>query len=214
MRKAEILAFINVLAGAILLIILCPGLPDELVTAWGDEAWPLGGMSKSFFEILYIGAILGIFTVFVAMSRVSQFSPQTKQTQLFYGIGLNLMLLAFHALFLAMVLWNRGISCNFFKVMAVVLGVILFFMGIVIRRSQRHWFISFPTPWTKRDKQVWSKTHELLGTSFCIIGLCTTVIGVITWYSLFLAVNLIALAVVIAFIYSYFGFLKIRRRNE
>ena len=170
-------------------------------------------MHKKLFVVGSLATIFAIFTAFVVISRIAKYVPETRQTQIYYGIGINLILLFPIAVIFAVIASNSGVSCNVLKVASVCISLIILFLGIVVRNAKSHWFVSLRTPWTKKNEQVWNKTHRLLGNIFCIIGICGAVAGTVTFYALF-TTNIAVLAVVVAVIYSYTRYRKMKLPNQ
>jgi len=51
------------------------------------------------------------------------------------------------------------------------LGLFIFFMGFLLEKTKRNWFIGIRTPWTLSSDKVWEETHRLGATLFKISGL-------------------------------------------
>ena len=55
------------------------------------------------------------------------------------------------------------------------LGLMFYFIGIVMENSKQNWFIGIKTPWTLSNEKVWNKTHKLGGKLFKITALLAIV---------------------------------------
>lgn len=205
MRKSEIVGLIIVLLSVALAIIIYPFMPGQMASHWNSQDEVIGTTDKEFTLMVFPLVIIGIFTFFVIISRIGKLKPQVSETIFYYGVGLNMLLLFFFAMYLVFILWNVDIRISFFLVFNVGLGLIIFFVGRVLRHAKPHWFVSFRTPWAKRNEKVWEKTHQLLGKLLCIIGISGAVLGFFTPYALFV-IAIAIFSVPFAYCYSYHHF--------
>ena len=60
--------------------------------------------------------------------------------------------------------------------MLPMIGLLFFFIGYMLKKAKRNFFIGIRTPWTLSSDTVWNKTHQLgsalfmLSGAFAIIG--------------------------------------------
>jgi uncharacterized membrane protein len=54
--------------------------------------------------------------------------------------------------------------------MMPALGVLFFFVGYLMRKSKRNFFIGIRTPWTLSSDRVWDETHRLGSILFMLSG--------------------------------------------
>lgn len=188
MRKSEVVGLIIVFFSIALTIIMYPFMPEQMPSHWNSQDEVVGTTDKDFTLKIFPLVIFGIFTFFVIISRMGDLKPQTSETVFYYGVALNILLLFFFVMHLVYILWNVGIRISVFLVFNVGLGIMLFFLGRVLQHAKPHWFLSFRTPWVKRNEIVWEKTHQLLGKLLCIIGISGAVLGFFTPYASFVIV--------------------------
>ena len=93
------------------------------------------------------------------------------------------------------------------------LGLLFIFIGSVLPKLKRNWFIGIRTPWTMSDDIVWENTHKLGSKLFMITGIII-MIGLLFENQLmwFILVPIGAL-VVWLFVYSYLDYSR-RHKNR
>jgi uncharacterized membrane protein len=73
-----------------------------------------------------------------------------------------------HALTL---LWSLGYTgFGMSRAMMPALGVLFIFVGYMLRKARRNFFIGIRTPWTLSSDRVWDETHRIGATLFTISG--------------------------------------------
>jgi uncharacterized membrane protein len=67
--------------------------------------------------------------------------------------------------------WNLGYT-NFrmSSAMLPAMGLLFLFVGWMLRKAKRNFFIGIRTPWTLSSDRVWEKTHQLGSILFYVSG--------------------------------------------
>jgi uncharacterized membrane protein len=87
------------------------------------------------------------------------------------------------------ILYNTGdTSINIGQFMTPGLALLFGYVGLLLPRTKRNWFVGIRTPWTLSSDAVWDKTHRLGGTLF-VIAAIIMLIGTffpahLTWFIL------------------------------
>jgi uncharacterized membrane protein len=113
----------------------------------------------------------------------------------------------------ASILINLGYNINLILIMALAIGIFFFYLGILLEKTKRNWFIGIRTPWTISSDYVWDKTNKLGGKLFKICGVIC-IVGVFfgnlaIW---FILVPIIFSAVFLIF-YSYIQFRGLHKKS-
>ena len=67
--------------------------------------------------------------------------------------------------------WNLGYTgFNMSKAMLPAMGMLFFFIGYLMRKAKRNFFIGIRTPWTLSSDRVWDETHRVGSVLFMIAG--------------------------------------------
>jgi uncharacterized membrane protein len=67
--------------------------------------------------------------------------------------------------------WNLGYTdFGMSKAMLPAMGILFFFIGYMLRKAKRNFFIGIRTPWTLSSDKVWDETHRVGSVLFMISG--------------------------------------------
>lgn len=195
------LVVIALIAGAV----LWNQLPDQMPSHWNVNDEVDGYMSKIWGVILMPLIALGLLvllTVVPTLDPLKANIAQFRETFNLFIVFIVVFLLYVHALTLV---WALGTTS--FKMSAALLpmmGLLFIFIGYLLRKAKRNFFIGIRTPWTLSSDSVWNKTHQLgsilfmLSGAFAILG---SLVGGITAFWL-MFVPLIGSTIFLV-IYSY-----------
>ena len=87
------------------------------------------------------------------------------------------------------------------------------FIGFILRKVKRNFFIGIRTPWTLSSDVVWDKTHKL-GSKLIIHSGIITLIGIFFQnYMLWFILTPIIVSAIILLIYSYLEFRKEEKKK-
>ncbi len=154
------------LAGAL----LWERLPDPMASHWNvrDEA---DGYMSRFWGVtlmpLVSAALLAPLFLLPAADPLRENLAAFRSEYHGFIVCLTAFMLYLHALTLA---WNLGWRFAMISALTPALGALLIFIGGLLRRAKRNFFIGIRTPWTLSSDAVWEKTHELGATLFAASG--------------------------------------------
>lgn len=198
-----ILILISILAG----VLLWNRLPEQMASHWNEQDQVDGTMSRFWGVFLLPLMTIGLTLLFFAIPSID---PLKSNIARFRG-AFNLFILVFlvymlyvHGLTLA---WNLGVQdFKFTSALLPAMGLLFIFIGFMIRKAKRNYFIGIRTPWTLANEVVWDKTHALGSKLFIAAGLLTF-LGVIFPQKAFpiLMVSILG-ATLITVVYSYIVF--------
>ncbi|VVB98293.1 SdpI/YhfL protein family protein [uncultured archaeon] len=161
-----------------------PQLPQNMAVHWGLEGSANGYMEKGIAAAFMLPALmLVLLALFFAIPFIDPLKQNYKDFKKEYN-GLALLLTAFlgyvYALSLA---YNLGYKLDMTQLLAPGLAALVFYVGILLGKAKRNWFVGIRTPWTLSDDDVWKRTHELGSKLFkaagiaMLLGLVFPVIG-------------------------------------
>jgi uncharacterized membrane protein len=179
-------------------------LPDPMASHWGMNNEVNGTMSKFwgvFLMPIITFAMFLLFLVIPSIDPLKENIAKFRETFNTFVVFIVLFMLYIYGLTLA---WNLGYTgFQMSNLILPALGLLFFFVGRVIEKSKRNFFIGIRTPWTLSSDTVWEKTHRVGGPLFKLSGLLTLIGFFIPAYAFwFLFVPLIGSAVFLV-IYSY-----------
>ncbi len=147
-----------------------PSMPDRMATHWGLKGEANGYASKAagLFMLPVLSLILLGF--FVAIPYIDPLKQNIKRFIGYYDgfvLVFTVFLLYLHLL---TILYNLGYLFNMTELLSPALGLLYYFVGVLIGKSKKNWFIGIRTPWTLSSDFVWEKTNGLGGKLFKIAG--------------------------------------------
>ncbi len=108
-----------------------------------------------------------------------------------------------------MLLWNTGVKVSANFIMPLTVGGLYFFLGMILGKIKRNWFIGVKTPWTLSNDTVWKKTHEFSGPLFKVAGLIAMAGALFAQLAIwFVLVPILAVSVIVT-VYSYVIYKKV-----
>ncbi len=165
------LALVLIVMAVIAGLALWSQLPDQMASHWNMNDEVDGTMSKFWGVFLMPLVASGLLTLFLIIPSIDPHKANIAQFRETFNLFIVLIitfLLYVHALTIA---WNLGYQN--FKISAAmlpVLGLLFIFIGYLLRKAKRNFFIGIRTPWTLSSETVWNKTHQLGSVLFMISG--------------------------------------------
>lgn len=114
---------------------------------------------------------LGMFALFLVIPNIDPLKANIAQFRETFNLFIVLIvafMLYIHGLTLA---WSLGFTN--FKMSAAMLpfvGALFIFIGFLLKKAKRNFFIGIRTPWTLSSDTVWNKTHQLGSVLFVASG--------------------------------------------
>jgi uncharacterized membrane protein len=162
------LVLASVLAG----VILWNQLPDSMASHWGADD-QVNGYTSKFWGIFLVPLItIGMLLMFQVIPLIDPLKANIAQFRSYFNSMIALLtafMVYVHGLTLA---WNLGY--NGFRMSSAMLpamGLLFIFIGLMISKSKRNYFIGIRTPWTLSSDRVWDETHRVGGKLFVASGL-------------------------------------------
>jgi len=203
-KTAIIISALLIIVISLAGLLLWNNFPDQMASHWNEQDQVDGYMSK-FWGVFMVPLLMaGLTLLFLAIPHID---PLKKNIADFRGVFnifivlFNVFMAFIHALTLAWNLGHTGFRMSI--VMLPAMGLLFIFIGILIRKAKRNFFIGIRTPWTLSSDRVWDETHRLGSKLFIAAGVITF-IGILFPDQAFilLMVSVIA-ASLISVLYSY-----------
>jgi uncharacterized membrane protein len=161
------LVVIALIAGAV----LWNQLPDQVPSHWNANDQVDGYIPKIWGVLLMPLIALGLLVLLTVVPNLDPLKAnveQFRETFNLFIVFIVVFLLYVHALTLV---WALGYTS--FKMSAALLpmmGLLFIFIGYLLRKAKRNFFIGIRTPWTLSSDSVWDKTHQLGSILFMLSG--------------------------------------------
>ena len=208
MRKTEIFAIILTIAAIVAAALFYPQMPDQMVSHWNAQGEPDDTMAK-FWGLALLPITFAIFTLMlIFIPRIDPLKKNVKKFLNYFDGFIIILYLFFTLIFGQMILWNLGYELSFNTTMPIAIAVMFFYIGIMLEKAKRNWFIGIRTPWTLSSDRVWDKTHKLGGKLFKATGVIAIFGVVFQNYMIWLILIPIIAVSIFTIAYSYFEFQK------
>ncbi|MCC6147330.1 MAG: SdpI family protein [Anaerolineaceae bacterium] len=209
-RLTWIFSLLLILAAVLVSVVAGPNLPEQVATHWNAYGEADGYSLRLTAMMLTPAIMVGITLLLLAIPLIDPLKANIRLFRTAYNlliIFLNLYLLYIHVL---TVLWGLGVRYNMNRALTPALGLLFYFMGVLIGKARRNYMIGIRTPWTLASDVVWDKTHRLGGLLFKIAGVLALVGVFFPNYALWFILVPVLAATVWSLVYSY----VIYRREE
>ncbi len=214
MRRNYFLVGFGLLAGVLAATAIAYShLPQLVPTHWNTHGVVDGFSHKwTLFVTIPTGilAIMGLFAVLPWLSP-KRFEVDTfRSTYLYIMVVIAGMMAYFHAL----LLW-AAIAGPMDMTRAITGGVclLLAFLGNVLGKVRRNFYIGIRTPWTLASETVWNATHRLGGKLIFICGLIGFVLALLR-APFWSVVAVLAAGAAVPVVYSLVLYKQLERRGE
>jgi uncharacterized membrane protein len=177
--RTTTLIVLSILVAATLAgLMLWNRLPDPMASHWNMNDQVDGYMSR-FWGVFMIPLItLGMVLLFLAVPSID---PLRANIAIFReAFNLFIVLMAGFMIYIygVTLAWNLGY--NDFRMSGAMLpaiGLLFFFIGYMLRKARRNFFIGIRTPWTLSSDKVWDETHRIGAILFMISGILALIGG-------------------------------------
>jgi uncharacterized membrane protein len=211
MRKAVIASIIIIVAQFVAAFILYPSMPARMVVHWNINGEANGYGSR--FMGLYLLPLMQIILLpfFMVLPRIDPKHGIDKFREEYdwFIIGFVGFMTFINGI---SIMWNLGWRFDFTQVIAPVIGLLFYGLGVLLSRAKMNWFVGIRTPWTMSSEEVWNRTHKLGGMLFKLCG-AITFIGLLFggWATFVIAMGSILVSTVYLIVYSYVEYQKIEK---
>jgi uncharacterized membrane protein len=177
--KATIaVALILIVASLIAGSLLWNRLPDQMASHWNVNDEVDGYMPRIWGVLLMPLVVTGMLLLFLFLPAIDPLKAniaQFRETFNLFIVFITVFMLYIHGLTLA---WSLGYQ-NFKMgtAMLPLMGLLFIFVGYMLRKAKRNFFIGIRTPWTLSSDSVWDKTHQLGSILFMASGALAIVGG-------------------------------------
>lgn len=204
--KTDWMLLTLVISSFVISLLLAPKLPDIVPTHWGFSGEIDGWGSKWINLLLSPSIALLILLGMAFMPKIDPLFKSYKEFEKEY-INLRSIFVIFFLFFHAVLLYNSFYpSVNLVpKAIPLGIGIFIGYIGYIMPKFKRNWFVGIKTAWTISSQKSWDATHNLGGKLFMLagaIGIISTLFAPKFTFILFLTA--ILFAGIIPIIYSYY----------
>lgn len=185
-----------------------PQLPDKLASHW-NAAGQADGYSSKFWGLFLLPIIALAFSIMLLfIPRLDPLKANVEKFKSYYYGFIIVFLLFFLYLHVLTIVFNMGYTLNMTLFLIPAFAAMFYFMGVMVSKAKRNYFIGIRTPWTLASDTVWDKTHALGGKLFKIAALISLIGLLFGQYAIWFMMAPVMLASIVTIVYSYVVFRK------
>jgi uncharacterized membrane protein len=146
-------------------------MPDQMASHWNASDQVDGYMSKFWGVFLLPIMSIGMVALFFVLPQIDPLKANIAQFREAFNLFIVLIMVFFGYIWVLSLLWNLGYT-NFRMSAAMLpaMGLLFMYVGYMLRKAKRNFFIGIRTPWTLSSDRVWDKTHQLGSVLFFASG--------------------------------------------
>ena len=170
-RTTTLIVLLMLVAATVAGLLLWNRLPDPMASHWGPNDEVNGYISKFWGVFLLPLITLGMFLLFLIIPRIDPLKANIAQFQDVFNLFIALIVAFMLYLYILTLRWNLGYTdFEMSKALLPAMGILFFFIGYMLRKAKRNFFIGIRTPWTLSSDYVWDETHRLGSVLFMVSG--------------------------------------------
>ncbi len=153
-------------------------LPEQMPIHWNARG-EVDGYGSRFWGAF--GLPLVVLAIWGLLRAIPYIDPRRANIEKFRDTYENLIIAAVSVpalIHLAMLGSALGLPIAMGRVVPLVVGLLLIFLGNLLPRFRSNWFIGIRTPWTLSSDAVWARTHRFGGYCMVIVGALLMIAGV------------------------------------
>jgi len=209
MTKTELVVFAIILISFVIGFYFYSQMPDKIASHWNAQDQVDGYMPKFWGMFLMPVISIGLLLLFMLIPKIDPLKKNIEKFRKYYNWFVLLIIMFLFYIYLLTVLWNIGFRFAMSQMMLPSLGILFYYIGILLENAKRNWFIGIRTPWTLSSDKVWDKTHKIGSKLFKIIGVIVFLGIFFQKYSIWFILVPILLVAVYLIVYSYFEYQKL-----
>jgi uncharacterized membrane protein len=170
-RTTLIVVLIMILAATAAGAALWNRLPDPMASHWGPNDEVNGDVSRFWGVFLLPLITLGMMALFLVIPSIDPLKANIAQFRDVFNLFITLIVAFMLYLYALTLRWNLGFTdFGMSKALLPAMGILFFFIGYLLRKAKRNFFIGIRTPWTLSSDRVWDETHRLGSVLFMVSG--------------------------------------------
>ena len=146
-------------------------LPDQMASHWNVNDQVNGYMSKSWGVFMLPLITIGMFLLFLVIPLIDPLKANIAQFREIFNLFIVLIVAFMVYIYGLTLAWNLGYTgFKMSTAMLPAMGLLIIFIGFMLRQAKRNFFIGIRTPWTLSSEKVWDETHRVGAILFIASG--------------------------------------------
>ena len=211
MKKDKILiGIIWALLAAIFIMSIAfyPRLPEMVPSHWNAQGEVDAYMSRFWGTFTAPLIMLGVVVLFLLIPKIDPLKENVNKFKGYYYEFVVAFLIFMLFMQVHTLLWSIGTKLNINIFIPIITGALFYFVGILLEKAKRNWFIGIRTPWTLSSDVVWDKTHKIGALLFKLCGIISIIGAFFARYSMYFILIPIIVSTVYLLAYSYVEYQK------
>lgn len=208
MRTMQLLALAMVALSFLTAAYFYPSMPDRMASHWNLEGQADGYSGREFAVFFMPFLSLALFAMLVMLPKLDPLKKNYAAFQDEYDMFIVLLVGFFYYLYLLSMAYNSGYAFDFSQALSPALGVLFYYMGVILDKAKQNWFVGIKTPWTLSSEKVWDRTHKLAGKLFKAAGAVAFLGLLVPGTALVFSVAFVVCAALATVVYSYLEYRK------
>ena len=170
-RTTIILVLSLIVVATLAGLLLWNRLPEQMASHWNINDQVDGYMPKFWGVFLMPLITLGMFVLFLVIPSIDPLKANIAQFREAFNLFITLIIVFMLYIYALTLLWSLGYTgFGMSRALLPTLGLLFIFIGSMLRKAKRNFFIGIRTPWTLSSDKVWDETHRLGAVLFMISG--------------------------------------------
>ncbi len=181
-------------------------MPERMASHWNAQGQVDGYISKFWGLFLMPILTLLIFLLLIAIPKIDPLKQNIDKFRKYYDGFVILIVVYMFYVYILTLLWNTGVRFSIIQPLMPAMGILFYYIGILVENAKRNWSIGIRTPWTLSSERVWEKTHKIGGKLFKIAGIIAFIGVFFQKYAAFFILIPVISVTVYTIVYSYFEY--------
>lgn len=192
-------------------LFIYPSMPEVMASHWNTANQVDGYMTRFWGVFLMPIVSIAIFILFMVLPVIDPLKKNFEQFRKYYDGFIVMLLTFFFYIFCLSIIWNMGYEFNMGQAMLPALGLLFFYIGVMLKHAKRNWFVGIRTPWTMSSDEVWEKTHALGSKLFKVAGVLILLGFLFPDYVVWIILIAVLISVIYTIVYSYLYYRKLNK---
>jgi uncharacterized membrane protein len=170
-RTTTIVVLLMIAAATFAGLALWNRLPDPMASHWNVND-QVDGYTSRFWGVFLVPLMtLGMLLLFLVIPNIDPLKANIAQFREAFNLFITLIVVFMIYVYILSLRWNLGYTdLGMSQAMLPAMGILFIFVGYLLRKAKRNFFIGIRTPWTLSSDRVWDETHRLGAVLFMISG--------------------------------------------
>jgi uncharacterized membrane protein len=181
-------------------------MPEKMASHWNAQGVVDGYMSRFwglFMLPLFTG---GLFLLFIVLPKIDPLKRNWPKFRNYYDWFVVILTSYMFYIYMLTLSWSLGYRFDMGVAMTPAIGVLFIYLGFLMEKAKRNWFVGIRTPWTLSSDRVWKNTHRIGSKLFKICGVIAVIGAFLGKYAFYAIIIPVLATVVYTVVYSYFDY--------